>query len=233
MKIHHLQHVPFEGLGSMKPYLENTGHQLTSTHLYEDLAFPAIHDIDCLIIMGGPMGIYDEENYPWLKAEKEFIRKAVESGKTILGICLGAQLIADVLGAKVYKNKYREIGWFNIQRATEVNNTILAQSIAENLEAFHWHGDTFEIPEGAVPLGASDACKNQGFIIADRIIAFQFHLETTRESAASLIQNCGDEIDGSRYVQTETEMLSDMNKFDSINRVMFSVLQAMEKTIEF
>lgn len=110
MRVHHLQHVPFEGLSSIESILKEKGHQLSATHLYDDQSLPSINDIDWLIVMGGPMGIYDEESYPWLSAEKRFIKEAINSGKIVLGICLGAQLIADALGARIYKNEHREIG---------------------------------------------------------------------------------------------------------------------------
>ncbi len=224
MKIHYIQHVAFEGLSSIESYMKNKGHELSSTHLYQGETLPSIDEIDWLIVMGGPMGIYDEEIYPWLNAEKKFIKTAIDSKKVVIGICLGAQLIADVLGAKVYKNKHREIGWFNITRSADANNTILSNVIPENSEVFHWHGDTFEIPEGAYALAESEACKNQGFILNDRVVAFQFHLETTLESASALIENCRDELDGSQYVQTEEEMLSNEQRFSHINSVMFSIL---------
>jgi len=229
VKIHHLQHVPFEGLGSMEAVLKEKGHQLSSTHLYADQTLPSCDDFDWLIVMGGPMGVYDEEAYPWLKAEKKFIHDAMDSGKIVLGICLGAQLIADVLGAMVYKNADREIGWFDIKRSAEADGTILSKAIPEQVEVFHWHGDTFDIPEGAVLLAQSEACRNQGFIMADRVLGFQFHLETTLESAGSLIDNCADELDGSSYVQSKNEILSDPQRFLNINQVMFSVLEALER----
>lgn len=228
MRIHHLQHAPFESLNSIEPVLKKKGHQSSSTHLYHNQSLPSVNDIDWLIVMGGPMGIYQEENYPWLNAEKRFINEAIHSGKIILGICLGAQLIADVLGAKVYKNKHREIGWFNINRAKEAEKTILSTAIPEQIEVFHWHGDTFDIPQGANALAESEACKNQGFIMDDRIIAFQFHLETTLQSATALIENCRDELDGSQYVQSEQEMLSNIQGFSNINQIMFSVLEVLE-----
>jgi len=230
MKIHHLQHVPFEGLGSMQAVLEEKGHLLSSTHLYANQDFPSLDDIDWLIVMGGPMGVYDEEVYPWLETEKKFISDAIDSGKIVLGICLGAQLIADVLGARVYKNAHREIGWFDISRSADADSTILSKAIPEQVEAFHWHGDTFEIPEGATLVAESVACKNQGFIMDDRVLAFQFHLETTQESAISLIDNCGDELDGSSYVQSKNEILSNPQRFSNINQVMRSVLEALERT---
>ena len=228
MKVHYLQHVPFEGLGSIEPVLKEKGHQLSATHLYLDQPLPLLHDIDWLIVMGGPMGIYQEEIYPWLRLEKKFIKEAIQSGKTVLGICLGAQLIADALGSRVYKNRHREIGWFNINRLAQASNTILSEAIPEQAEVFHWHGDTFDIPQGAAALASSEACENQGFIMDDRIVALQFHLETMPESASSLVENCGDELDGSAYVQSKNDLLSNRQRFSSINQIMLSVLEAVE-----
>ena len=228
MRVHSLQHVPFENLGSIEPVLKEKGHQLSATHLYTDQPLPLLHDIDWLIVMGGPMGIYQEDIYPWLRLEKRFIKEAIQSGKTVLGICLGAQLIADALGSRVYKNRHREIGWFNISRLAQASNTILSEAIPEQAEVFHWHGDTFDIPQGAVALASSEACENQGFIMDDRIVALQFHLETTPESASLLVENCGDELDASAYVQSENDLLANSQRFSSINQIMLSVLEAVE-----
>jgi GMP synthase-like glutamine amidotransferase len=227
MRIHHLQHVVFEGLGSIEPVLKNGGHQLTSTHLYEDQQFPSVGEFDWLIVMGGPMGVYDEEKYAWLGAEKRFIKETIESGKIVLGICLGAQLIADALGARVYKNPHREIGWFNVHRSPDMDGNILSKVIPEEIEVFHWHSDTFDLPRDAKLLAESEACKNQGFIWHDRVIGFQFHLETTFQSASALVENCRNELDRSKYVQTEREILSDQGKFEKINCVMQSVLEVL------
>ncbi|MCD4787961.1 MAG: amidotransferase, partial [Desulfobacterales bacterium] len=125
-------------------------------------------------------------------------------------------------------NKHREIGWFNISRSPEVDDTVLSEVIPDQMEVFHWHGDTFDIPQGAKAIAASKACRNQGFIINNRIVGFQFHLETTLQSASALINNCRDELDKSQYVQTESEILSDNQRFTNINQVMYSVLEALE-----
>ncbi|MCF6323812.1 MAG: type 1 glutamine amidotransferase [Gammaproteobacteria bacterium] len=228
MKVHYLQHVPFEGLSSIEPVLIAKGHQLSSTHLYNIPLFPSVDEFDWLIVMGGPMGIHDHETFPWLVDEKHFIKTAIDSGKVVLGICLGAQLIADVLGAKIYRNEYREIGWFNINRQSGVDDTILTDAFPDRVEVFHWHGDTFDIPEGAVSLAESEACQRQGFILDNRVAGFQFHLETTLESATALIEHCGDELDGSRYVQSKSEMLAEPERFMAINGVMLLVLNALE-----
>jgi len=228
MRVHYLQHVPFENLGSMENYFLSRGYQISSTKLYSEENFPGLEDFDWLIIMGGPMGVYDEDRFPWLKNEKRFISDVIEAGKVLLGVCLGAQLIASVLGAKVYKNRFREIGWFPITRSETAAETILGKVLPETLEVFHWHGDTFDIPQGATLLASSEACHNQGFVIENRIVGFQFHLETTMEAAKKLINECSDELDGSRYVQSKEQMLSDTTKFAKINTVMESILQELE-----
>ncbi len=228
MRVHHLQHVPFENLGSIKTVLKKNGHTMSSSHLYKGDNLPSVNDLDLLIVMGGPMSVSDENIYPWLKAEKQFIKEAIKYGKKVLGICLGAQLIAEVLGAEVHKNKYREIGWFNVKKTEEAAQTVLSNILPDGFEAFHWHGDTFEIPAGAIHIAQSEACKNQGFIFDNRVLALQFHLETTTESAEALLKNCRDELDGSKYVQNEKEIYSDREKFLKINSVMTSVLKIFE-----
>lgn len=229
MRVHYLQHVPFEGLGSIEPALLKGGHQISSTHLYKNQPLPLVKDLDWLIVMGGPMGVYDEEKHGWLMDEKRFIRKTINAGKLVLGICLGAQLIADVLGAKVYKNKFREIGWFTINCNPGLKDTILSDALLHEACVFHWHGDTFDIPYGAIPIAGSEACKNQGFILNNRVIALQFHLETTFESATSLIENCRHELDDSPYVQLEEEILSDRKRFLYINQLMLTLIKCLEK----
>ncbi len=230
MRIHHLQHVPFEGLGSIEATLQYKGHTLSSTHLYTNQPLPAINDIDWLIIMGGPMGIDDEGNHPWLAAEKLFIKEAIDAGKIVLGICLGAQLIASALGAKVYRNPHREIGWFNIRPSAAIKGTALSTLLSTPNEVFHWHGDTFNLPSGAKQIASSNACKNQGFIMGDNVIALQFHLEASAISAAALIEHCGDDMDNSPYVMSKEGILSAPLKFEKTNQMMAGILELLEKT---
>ena len=227
MRIHFLQHVPFEDPGSMRPFLRGRGHQLTGTRLDLNEALPEVDDFDWLIVLGGPMGTADTGTFPWLVAEQQLIARAIAAGRRVLGICLGAQLIAAVLGADIYPNRYREIGWFEIVRNPAAAATILDPIFPERLEVFHWHGDTFSIPQGAIPLASSAACRHQGFIFGERVIALQFHLETTPNSARALIENAAKEIDGSRFVQSTAEMLAVPDRFNQINRVMEQLLTAM------
>lgn len=228
LRIHHLQHVPFEDLGSMGPLLQDRGHRMTGTHLYRDEPLPTCGDFDWLIVMGGPMGVTDEDQFPWLAAEKRLVRDAIDAGRTVLGICLGAQLIATALDAPVYRNEHREIGWFDLHRAEAASQCAVGRALPEKVSAFHWHGDTFDTPAGAIRLAASEACANQGFVFGERVVALQFHLETTPAGAARLVEHCAEELDGSRYVQEAEQILCDATRFTAINEVMTGIVIELE-----
>ena len=222
--IHWLQHVPFEGLGSMETWFSEQGHNLFCTRLWAGDTLPASDSFDALIVMGGPMGIYDHDEYPWLIDEKEFLSQVVGLGIPILGICLGAQLLADVLGAKVSANPVKEIGWFSVDRNEDIPE-FLKSVFPEEMTVFHWHGDTFGIPDNAVSLYSSKACEHQAFLFKDQVLGLQFHLETTRESATALIDNCRAELVQNPWIMTEKEMLSNEQSFDEINAFMFSLIE--------
>lgn len=224
MKIHYLQHVPFENSGNIENWAIKNGFILSCTKLYEENSFPETEDFDFLIILGGPMNIYEEDKYLWLKKEKEFIKKAIESNKKVLGICLGAQLIADVLGAKVYKNPHKEIGWYPVKFSKDAQNIYLFNNLPEELSVIHWHGDTFNIPKESISIGSSEACKNQGFIYKNKVIGLQFHLETSVESLNNLIENCKDEIIKDKFIQTPEKMLLQKENFVELERNLYNFL---------
>lgn len=221
MRIHVLQHVFFEGLGSIATWAQDNKISVTYSQLYANDSLPSVDTFDFLAVMGGPMNIYEEAKFPWLAQEKRFIKNAIDQGKIVLGVCLGAQLIADTLGAKVTKNQYREIGWFPL---TEIHQSMHG-IIPEAALAMHWHGDTFTIPPGAERLASSAACPNQGFAYKQRVIGLQFHLETTPESLAALIDHSRDEITpDAPYIQSPEEMMSHPERFIHINQMMSSLL---------
>lgn len=195
------------------------------TRLYRDEPLPAVEDVEILVVMGGPMHIYEEARYPWLAEEKRFIDRVIAAGRRVLGICLGAQLVADVLGAKVYANAEREIGWFPIETAAAASTSNLFAAFPQKLEVFQWHRDTFDMPAGAVHIARSAGCANQAYVYDERVVGLQFHLETTLAGARQLIAHCGDEIVEGRYVQTSKEMLEDPRRFDTINHVMHELLE--------
>ena len=224
MNIHYLQHVPFEGLGSIGVWAKNTGYPVTSTCLYRGDAYPDMNKLDWLIVMGGPMSVHDHEIYPWLTGEKKFILQAIDRGKIVLGICLGAQLIADVLGANVYTGSVKEIGWFPVERSPECIGLGIADRMPDKIDVFHWHGETFDLPHGATRLAGSAVYDNQAFVYQEKVVGLQFHLEATPDSVKGLIEHCADEIVAAPYIQTAAEMLSDAGRFSEINRVMDNIL---------
>lgn len=220
MKAHILQHVPFEGLGSMEPWLRGRGAELSYTRFFESAALPEVDGLDLLIIMGGPMSANDEAALPWLVAEKQFIRQAVAAGVAVLGVCLGAQLIASALGEKVYKNTRREIGWFDIEAVPGEGF-----QFPPVLKVFHWHGETFDLPKGALQLARSDACENQAFQLGSSVIGLQFHLETTPQSAEAIITHCRGELVEEDFVQSEAALHSVApSAYQHINECMGWVL---------
>lgn len=225
MRVHWLQHVPFEGLGSIEEWTSGRASMVSCTRLFDDPAFPDLSDFDLLIIMGGPMAVHDEHRFSWLIEEKRFIRRSIEAEKYVLGICLGAQLIADVLGAEVYPGPEKEIGWFPVHRIGGADSPI-SGVLPETLEAFHWHGDTFDIPDGAIHLMRSEACENQAFAYDDRVLGLQFHFEATPASARSLIQNCADELVDGPFIQPADAMLLFDERFRAINQAMSRLLDA-------
>jgi GMP synthase-like glutamine amidotransferase len=170
------------------------------THLYRDEPLPALAGFDMLAAMGGPMSANDEAQYAWLTPEIAFVRDAIGAGKIVLGVCLGAQIIAKALGAKVYAGKQREIGWFEVAR-TEAAHPIF-DGLPAAFTVFHWHGETFDLPAGAVRLAETAPTPNQAFAIGSRVLGLQFHMEATPASVAGLVQNAADDIGTGPFEQS-------------------------------
>ncbi|GAA4319741.1 type 1 glutamine amidotransferase [Compostibacter hankyongensis] len=208
LRIRCLQHVDFEGPGSIAAWAQAAGHVFEITRLYRNDALPDPEAVDFLVVMGGPMGVHDERKYPWLSAEKQFIRQVIDRGKSAIGICLGAQLMADVLGAAVYPNPQKEIGWFPVELSTAGRQHPLLAGFPDRFSAFHWHGDTFALPEGALQLAGSAACGQQAFLWRERVLGIQFHPEVTPESLKAMMAAGRDELVADTWVQPEAEILS-------------------------
>jgi GMP synthase-like glutamine amidotransferase len=229
MRIHYLQHVPFEDLANIWMWANNKGHSVSSTKLYLDEKLPAINSFDWLIVMGGPMNIYEEEKYPWLSRERRFIEDAIRADKFVLGICLGGQLVADVLGGKVQRGKHKEIGWFHVRKVDDGSGYFKA--FPAEFMTFHWHGDAFDIPPGATRLVESDGCANQAFEYGKNVLGLQFHLESSEASIQHLIENCKEDMNVGKYVQIPDEIFSDRKYFPQLNDHMESLLDEIEKRI--
>ena len=197
MNVHILQHVAFEGIGSIDSWLNQRNTNVSYTRFYESTELSDLSEIHHIKIMGGPMSVHDEVDFPWLVEEKKFLRDAISAGIPMLGICLGAQLLASALGAEVYKCSQKEIGWFDIAKVPNAGF-----QFPDTITVFHWHGETFTLPEGAVQLARSAACEQQAFQFNDNVIGLQFHLETTPDSINSMIQHCYSEIIPNKFIQT-------------------------------
>ena len=227
MRIHCLQHVPFEGPASIENGGQHAGHDLSTSRLYLSDPFPSPEKIDWLVIMGGPMSIHDESAFPWLVEEKRYVEQVLRAGKKILGICLGAQLIASVLGARVYPGADKEIGWFPVRKTAQSNEKALTEWLPDEVDVFHWHGETFDLPSGAVHLASSAAYQNQAFLYGRRVIALQFHLESTPESVELLLTHSADDLTAGPHVQTFRKILGRQEQYAAINRVMESLLSTL------
>lgn len=227
VKLHFFQHVPFEDLASIGDWAKTHGHPVTRTAFFLDEPVPALDSFDWLIVMGGPMSTSDEAAYPWLVREKQAIRQAITHGKRVLGICLGAQLIAEMLGGQVYPNPQKEIGWFPIELTGVGKRSSLFGFLPPRLDVFHWHGDTFDLPPGAVHIARSDACANQAFVYGARVVGLQFHMEVTPASAAALIQNCAGELVAAPHIQGAEEMLAHSDDFSRLNGYMNELLNRL------
>ncbi|PAF21046.1 GMP synthase [Terribacillus saccharophilus] len=194
-----LQHVPFEDLAAIKDWGEDRGHSFRVHHLYDKAVLPEAQDITLLIILGGPMSANDADY--WIEEERKLIRQLMDRQKPLFGICLGAQQIAKALGATVFQGEQKEVGWHPIQTVTTH-----FPFIPDKMTVFHWHGEQFSLPHGAIRLFGNEVCENQGFIYRDNVIGLQFHFETTRESMEKLIVHDKDYVDDGMFVQSEEVM---------------------------
>ena len=227
MRIHYLQHVAFEDPAEIFNWAAARQTVMTGSRLFAGDRAPSPADFDALVVMGGPMNIYEHARYPFLVEEKRAIAEAVAAGRIVVGICLGAQLIADVLGARVQRNRWREIGWLPVRPTPAFANSPLAGLLPGAVEVFHWHGDTFDLPAGAIHLAGSTACAHQAFLYEGRVLGLQFHLETTSASARALIAHCGGEIDGGPFVQGPAAMLADAARFARANALLYRWLDRL------
>jgi GMP synthase-like glutamine amidotransferase len=209
MHLHFLQHADYEGIGTLAEWARMRNFTVSGTPLYRPSpVFPALEGVDLLVVMGGPMSVHDTNDHPWLVQEKHYIARALEKGTRILGICLGAQLVAEALGAQVVRNWQKEIGFHPIQWTQEGRLKPYLSGFNERQYVFHWHGETFSLPEGAVHLARSDACPNQAFAYGDRVLGLQFHMEVGEEDIARFCEEGRAELaQGGQWVQPSHQIL--------------------------
>jgi GMP synthase-like glutamine amidotransferase len=199
-RLHCLEHAACEGLGEIGRWAEGAGWTITHTRFWDGESVPSPDAFDFLVVMGGAMGVHDHRDHPWLAPEKELIRRAIEANRAVLGICLGAQLISEVLGGRVRQNMEREIGWYPVKIIRRYG---VFRDWPETLPVLHWHGDTFTIPPGAIRVAESPACANQAFSFGDRVAGLQFHLEIGPDELVTMTDDsgCGDPWQPGTWVQ--------------------------------
>ena len=229
MKIHCIQHVRFEVPGTINEWIEEKNHLLSTTHAYESENFPETGSFDLLLVMGGPMNIYEYDKYPWLKEEK-ISGKSRFGRKAVLGICLGAQAACRCPQGKVFKNDYKEIGWFPVSVVKDGKSELsILEGMPEKFTAFHWHGDTFGLPEGQ-----SGSLKAKPVKIrvhyGDRVIGLQFHLEMSEQSIRNVIENCRDEFVEGNTSREKTKCWTEKVLTES-KKLMFRLMDNIEKAI--
>lgn len=225
-KILIFQHVPFEGPGVIASWAERHGYTCEVIRLFDSHTIPDLNSYDSLIIMGGPMSIADVDKYSWMSQEKKAIENYLKLNRPVLGICLGAQMLGEVLGARVFANEFKEIGWFPV-RSVENGTKAGTGLLPGEFEAFHWHGETFDIPSGAKRLAESDGCRNQGFLYDKRAAGLQFHLEMTPQVVNGLVESCRDEIVDGKYIQTPRAMWQGHHRYYKANGLMHMILNRL------
>lgn len=233
MRIHYLQHVAFEDPGLILAWAMENEYSVTSTRIFKSDKFPNLNDFDMLVIMGGPMSVYEESHYPWLHDEKVFIQNAIEKKKLVFGICLGAQLIASALGARVYKNIEKEIGWFPVELSREAASCNLFKNFPQTFLPLHWHGDTFDLPKGAVPLASSSATLCQAFSYGKQTIALQFHLEAEEKNIRQLVTHAKSDLaDGGKFVMSEQQVLDSTEAIVDTKNILYLLLDNLKEELK-
>jgi len=227
MRIHTLQHVPFENAANIAVWAKERGHTVTRTQLYDGEPLPDVAGIGLLAVMGGPMNVYQHRDHPWLCREKAFLEQAITTGVPMIGVCLGAQLLADVLGAKIMQNPQVEIGWHAVRLTREAAGSRFFSSMPAQFTAFHWHGDTFEIPAGATRLAESDACPNQAFEHGGHVVGLQFHLEYAADSIEAMLAQCGDELVEAPFIQNEGRIRAGYGHVPTTQQLLTPLLDSL------
>ena len=229
MRIHVIQHVPFEGPGLIGRWAEESGYELTTTMASAE-DYPDSDDVDFLVVMGGPMAADDAHASPWLHAEKHFVAEAIASGKIVLGVCLGAQIIAEVLGGAIHRNEEREIGWYPVSKTELGKGEPLFADWPEYVVVGHWHADTFDLPLGLAPSLSSEVTPNQAFVFDERVVGLQFHLEWDEALIETMLEFGAEDLsDRTGFVMSDTEFSDEMpDHIPECRELLYTLLDGLD-----
>lgn len=222
MRIHYILHAAFEKLGAIESWVNNNKYQASGTHTYRNEQLPTLSEFDMLIIMGGPQCVLELDKYPYLREEITLIQQAIHSKKAVLGICLGAQLISEALGAKAEQSPKKEIGVYPVVTTQAAKTDPLFKQFPEQFDVMHWHNDMPGLAPGSVLLASSAGCPRQAFRYNDRVYGFQFHMELTPELVKKMTEHCAHELQPEQYVQTTAELMQ--HDLQAINQKMYLTL---------
>ncbi|WP_321469970.1 type 1 glutamine amidotransferase [uncultured Paludibaculum sp.] len=225
MRIHSLQHVAFESPGLIGEWAAERGYPIAGTRLDLGEPLPSLDDFDLLLVMGGPMSVNDEAEHPWLRPEKQLIATAMAAGKFVIGVCLGSQMLAEVLGAHVYRNREKEIGWFPVQ---PTGSGGLLSGLPAEFTVFHWHGETYDIPAGVLHTAETPACRSQAFE-TERCLGLQFHMEMTAPIIEELLVHCASDLGPGPYQQTADQIRAGLWRVEPARALLYPLLDRVAR----
>jgi len=229
MKIATIIHAPFETPGVIEDWALENNHHFKQFHPYAGEELPKVEEFDFLILMGGPQSPLALEDFPYLKSEINLAQQAIDQDKLVIGFCLGAQIIAEALGARTQRSPEKEVGVFPIVLRNEGKQDPLFKDFPDTFPVIHWHNDMPGIAQGARLLASSTGCPQQAFGYGDRVYGFQFHMEITRDIAEELIKHCSGDLANSRFTQTADEIRA--NDYASINQRMKLILDRLYQKV--
>lgn len=221
MRLKILQHVPFEGPAAIAEWADSRGHDQSVIRLDRGEPVPEPDPEGGLVVMGGPMSVNDTDRFAWIEPERRLIRAMIDRGRPVLGICLGAQFIAAACGANVYPGPEKEIGWFPVRR---VHDDGFGRHLPETFTPLHWHGETFDLPDGATRLAETEAAANQAFQVGPHALGLQFHLEATPDSVRELVEHAGHEIGDGRFEQDPGRITDCEADSRAVQPILFDLL---------